>query len=325
MTYEEILAAAERLAPVARQTPVMTSRTLDRVCGSTLFLKCENFQRTGAFKFRGAYNALAQLSAPRGVLTYSSGNHAQAVACSGALLGIPTLVVMPFDAAEVKVRATREYGAEIVKTEPEGEPREAVAARIMEERELTLIPPFNHPQVIAGQGTAALELIREVEDLEVILTPCGGGGLLSGTAIAAKHLMPGVRVIGVEPAGAAKAARSLKSGKIEVMENPVTRADGLKPRALGDLTFGVIRSLVDDILTVSEEEIRAAVAFLWTRMKLIVEPSGAVSLAPLLAGRLGISAGKRVGVILSGGNADIPAVAAWLAEGESWKGGSPAT
>ena len=192
-----------------------------------------------------------------------------------------------------------------------------MAARILAERELTLIPPFNHPRVIAGQGTAALELIGEVEDLEVILTPCGGGGLLSGTAIAAKHLLPGVRVIGVEPAGAAKAARSLKSGTIEVVENPVTRADGLKPRALGDLTFGIIRSLVDEIVTVSEEEIRAAVAFLWTRMKLIVEPSGAVSLAPLLAGRLGISAGKRVGVILSGGNADIPAVAAWLAEAQT--------
>ncbi len=314
MNFQEIQAAAQRLAGVANPTPVMTSRTLDGITGSRLFLKCESLQRGGAFKFRGAYNTVSQLSdgeRKAGIITFSSGNHAQATALTGKLLGTSVVVVMPEDAPAVKRAATEGYGAEVV-TYAAGEvDREALARQIQAERGLTLLPPFNHPHVIAGQGTAALELAQGHADLDVVLAPCGGGGLLSGTAIAVKHLLPGARVIGVEPAGADNGTRAFAAGKIVRVEHPTTMADGLKPQALGDLTFAVIRAYVDDMVTVSEEEIRATLDFLWTRMKLVIEPSGAVALAPVFHGKLGL-AGKRIGVILSGGNADVGAVADWF-------------
>lgn len=313
-TFEDVLAAAGRIAGVAHQTPVATSRTLNELTGCEVFLKCENFQRVGAFKFRGAYNALSSLSGDEqraGVITYSSGNHAQAVALAGRLLGISVTVVMPLDAPAVKAQATRGYGAEVVTYDSAEAEREAVAAQIREQRGLVMIPPFDHADVIAGQGTATLELLREVEGLEAMLAPCGGGGSLSGAALVVKHERPGARVIGVEPEGSDCGTRAFRSGKIERVEKPETFADGLKPHALGRLTFAVIHEHVDDMVTVSEDEIRAALAFLWNRMKLVVEPSGAVALAPLLQRRCGLE-GKRVGVLLTGGNADIAAVAEWL-------------
>jgi threonine dehydratase len=318
MTFADVLAAAERLEGVAHHTPVMTSRTLNDLTGCEVFLKCENFQRVGAFKFRGAYNALSRLSEQEqraGVVTYSSGNHAQAVALAGKLLGIAVTVVMPQDAPAVKMQATRGYGAEVVTYDPAEGEREPIARRLQEERGLAIIPPFDHPHVIAGQGTATLELVRDVKGLEAMLAPCGGGGSLSGAALVVKHELPGARVIGVEPEGSDCGTRAFRSGRIERVDNPVTFADGLKPKALGELTFAVISEYVDDMVTVSEGEFRDALAFLWNRMKLIVEPSGAVALAPLLKRKVGLE-GRRVGVLLTGGNADIGAVADWLrAEG----------
>lgn len=318
MTFDEILAAAGRLDGVAHRTPVMTSRTLDDAAGCEVFLKCENFQRVGAFKFRGAYNTLSRLSPGEqrsGVVTFSSGNHAQAVAHAAALLGIEAVVVMPADAPQVKLAATRGYGAEVITFDPATEDREVLAQRIRQERGMVLVPPFDHPDVIAGQGTATLELVREVEGLEAMLTPCGGGGSLSGAALVMRHELPGARVIGVEPEGSDCGNRAFRSGRIEVVENPTTMADGLKPKSLGEHTLAVIRECVDDMVTVSEEEIRATLDFLWNRMKLVVEPSGAVSLAPVLHRKVGLE-GKRVGVLITGGNADVGAVADWLrAEG----------
>lgn len=314
MNHEQVLEAAQRLAGQANRTPVMTSRTLDARAGGSVSLKLESFQRGGAFKFRGAYNALCRLGEEQraaGALTYSSGNHAQAVALAGSLLGIRTVVVMPQDAPGVKREATEGYGAQVVTYDPAQQEREEVAARIQAEQGLTLVPPFDHPDVIAGQGTAALELAEQAGPLDVVLAPCGGGGLLSGTALAVKHLMPGARVIGVEPAGADNGNRAWRSGRIERVAQPKTMADGLKPKAVGEHTFAVIREYVDDMLTVTEEEIRSTLAFLWQRMKLVVEPSGAVALAPVFHGRIA-PAGARVGVIISGGNADVGAVADWF-------------
>lgn len=314
MTFAEIQAAAKRLDGVANPTPVVASRTLNEVCGNEVYLKCENFQRAGAFKFRGAYNTLSQLGARErqaGAITFSSGNHAQATALAAKLLGIEVVVVMPQDAPAVKRAATEGYGAEVVLHKPVEDDREQLANRIQAERGLTMVPPFNHPHVIAGQGTAALELVDAQGELDAVLTPCGGGGLVSGTAIAVKHLLPRARVIGVEPMGADNGARAFRAGRIERVAHPRTMADGLKPNALGDLTFAVIKEYVDDMVTVSEEEIRSTLEFLWTRMKLVIEPSGVVGLAPVLHRKLGLE-GKRIGVILSGGNADIGAVADWL-------------
>jgi len=314
MDFSSVQAAAERLKGAVHRTPVLTSRTLNERAGAEVFLKCENFQRAGAFKIRGAYNALAQFDPEQcraGVLTYSSGNHGQAVALAGRLLGIRALVVMPTDAPRVKVAAVQGYGAEVVTYDPAKEEREAVAERLMAERGMTLVPPFNHPDVIAGQGTAALELLADAGPLDTVLAPCGGGGLLSGTAIVAKHRQQGIRVIGVEPEGAATGNAAMAAGHIVRVENPRTMADGLKPKALGDLTFAAIRDHVDRMVTVTEEEIRSTLEFLWTRMKLVVEPSGAVGLAPLFHRKLS-KPGRRVGVILSGGNADIGAVADWF-------------
>ena len=314
ITFDQVSAAADILSGVAHKTPVMTSRTLNAMAGCEVVLKCENLQRVGAFKFRGAYNALSRLSESQrkaGVLAYSSGNHAQAVALAARLMDMRATIVMPANAPTVKLEATRGYGAEVVTYDPATQVREQVAQELASARGLAMIPPFDHPDVIAGQGTAALELMQQVEGLDVILAPCGGGGLLSGTAIAVKHVLPKSRVIGVEPAGADNGGRAFSSGKIEVVEHPDTFADGLRPKALGDHTFAVISKLVDQMVTVSEDDFRQALEFLWSRMKLVVEPSGAVALAPVLLRHLGLE-GKRVGVILSGGNADIGAVADWL-------------
>ena len=305
--YQGVLAAVERLAGVAHRTPVLTSRSLDEVTGNTVFLKCENFQRMGAFKFRGAYNAISRLSpaaAARGVITYSSGNHAQAVALAGRLLGVKTTVVMPADAPAVKLAATRKYGAEVVTYDRATMNREDLAAKLIEEHGYELIPPFNHPDVIAGQGTAARELIDEVFSLDMLLVPCGGGGLLSGCSVYTRNTLPACRIIGVEPATADDATRSFKTGTLQKIHNPQTIADGLRTESLGSITFPAIQKNVDEMITVSDADILDTMYYLWTRMKIVVEPSGATALAPLFKGLLPVK-GKRVGVILSGGNVDV--------------------
>lgn len=314
VTLQEVFAAADRLKGIVHETPVMSSRTLSERVGGSVFLKCENYQRAGAFKIRGAYNAMAQLNEAQrkgGVITYSSGNHAQAVALSGRLLGVKTVVIMPKNAPPIKKQATEGYGAEVVLYDPAKEDREEIAQRILKERPMTLIPPFNHRGVIAGQGTATLELISNTGLLDVMLAPCGGGGLLSGTAIAAKGMIKDVRVIGVEPESANKATLAKQQGRIVKIPNSPSMADGLKPNAVGDITLAHIMTLVDEMVTVSEEEIRSTTEFLWNRMKILVEPSGACALAAVFHGKVNVK-GMRAGVILSGGNADIGAVADWF-------------
>ncbi|MEL6383913.1 MAG: threo-3-hydroxy-L-aspartate ammonia-lyase [Cyanobacteria bacterium J06626_18] len=301
---DQILAAAQRLQDQAHDTPIAQSTTLNTQLGAAIFFKCENLQKIGAFKFRGAYNAIAQLSSEerdRGVIAYSSGNHAQAVARVGRDMGLKTVIVMPQNAPVAKRNATQGYGAEVVFYDPAHEIREDVAQTLQTKHGYTLIPPFNHPHVIAGQGTAALEFLREVE-LDILLVPCGGGGLLSGCAIAAKHLNPACKVIGIEPELADDATRSFRTGTLHRIPNPSTIADGTRTLSLGSLTFPLIREFVDDMQTVSEQAIMQAVAFLFYRMKLVVEPSGALGLAALLSGA--VQAEGRVGVILSGGNVD---------------------
>jgi threonine dehydratase len=312
-TYDDVVAAAERLRGIAHRTPVLTSHTVDERAGARVFLKCENFQRMGAFKFRGAYNALARLTADerrRGVITYSSGNHAQAVALAGRLLGAPVTVVMPSDAPAVKVAATRGYGGEVVLYDREAGPtREEIGARLASERGLVLIPPFDHPDVIAGQGTAALELFGETEALDLLLVPCGGGGLLSGCALAARALAPECRVVGVEPANADDATRSFRTRTLHTVHNPDTIADGVRTPSLGKITFPLVLQNVDDMVTVSEEAIVAATVFLWNRMKIVVEPTGALPAAALFEGAVP-ARGLRVGMVVSGGNVDFEAVLA---------------
>jgi threonine dehydratase len=310
---DTVLAAAARLRDVATRTPVHTSRTLDERTGARVFLKCENFQRGGAFKFRGAYNAVAQLSPEErrhGVLTFSSGNHAGAMALVGRLLEVRVTVVMPADAPAAKVAATRGYGAEVVTYDRAGRSREEIAAELQAERGMTLIPPYDHAAVVSGQGTAALELIEEVGPLDLLFVPCGGGGLLSGSALAAGYAAPGCRVIGVEPEAADDATRSFRSGTLATVHNPDTIADGLRTPSLGRITFPLVRAHVAEMRTVSETGIAGAMRFLWTRMKLVVEPSGAVPLAAVLDDDA--LAARRVGVILSGGNVDIASACALL-------------
>jgi threo-3-hydroxy-L-aspartate ammonia-lyase len=310
ISYSDIDAAALRLAGQAHRTPVMTSRTLNARVNAEVFCKCENFQRIGAFKFRGAYNALAQLGREekrRGVLTYSSGNHAQAVALAGQLLGVRTTIVMPQDAPPVKLAATRGYGAEVITYDTRKTTREALGNTIAAEREMAVIPPFDHPHVIAGQGTAAKELIEDAGTLDVLLVPCGGGGLLSGCAIAADALSPGCQVIGVEPEAGDDGTRSFRSKALQTCHNPQTIADGARTPSLGKLTFPIVLAYVYDMMTVSDREVLAAMLYLWERMKIVVEPTGALGAAGLLKRANGI-AGKRVGVILSGGNVDLAGV-----------------
>ena len=305
--FARIQAAAERLHPYAHRTPIATSRTLDARTNARVFLKCENFQRVGAFKFRGAFNAISLLSEAeraRGILTYSSGNHAQAVALACYIFGAQAHVVMPQDAPAIKRAATEGYGAHVIPYDPSTTTREALAATLAAEHGYTVIPPYDHPDVVAGQGTAALELCEEVGALDALLVPCGGGGLLSGSAIAAKALCPRCRVIGVEPELADDATRSFRSGTLHRVHNPPTIADGTRTPSLGKVTFPLVLRYVDDMQTVSEEAIVEAVRFLFYRLKLVVEPSGALGVAALLSGA--VSLRGRVGVILSGGNIDAP-------------------
>ncbi|MFO0889695.1 MAG: threonine/serine dehydratase [Isosphaeraceae bacterium] len=303
---DAIREAARRLEPWAHRTPVVTSRTLDGRCGSRVFIKCENLQRVGAFKVRGAMNAILQLDEGRrgaGVVTHSSGNHAQALALAGQLTGVPVTIVMPRTAPAVKRAATEGYGARIVLCEPTLASREATVAAEVERHGLTLIHPFNDWNVIAGQGTAGLELLDQAGPLDAVIAPVGGGGLLSGTALAMKGSSPTLRVIGAEPANADDARRSLEAGSIQQSNDPATIADGLRT-SLGDRTFAVISRLVDGIVTASEAEIIEATRFVWERLKLVIEPSSAVVVAPLLTGGLSLP-GLRVGIILSGGNVDV--------------------
>lgn len=307
MNYGNIEAAANHLRGVAHKTPVMTSRTVNEMTQNQVFFKCENFQRTGSFKFRGAYNALVQLSKEekqQGVLAYSSGNHAQAIALASQLLGISATIIMPEDAPEVKQKATREYGAEVILYDKQEISREELAATLSRDRALTVIPPYNRAEVIAGQGTTAKELIEEVGELDTLLVCCGGGGLLSGCAIAAKTLSPGCQVIGVEPANADDAARSFHSKQLHRVHNPDTIADGARTPSLGELTFPLILHYVDDLVTVSELAILQTMFFLWKRMKIVVEPTGALAAAALLEGMISLR-DRRVGVIISGGNVDV--------------------
>jgi threonine dehydratase len=316
VTYADVEAAAARLEGVAHRTPVATSRQFDELTGCRAFFKCENLQRMGAFKFRGAYNALSQLDEGErrgGVVAFSSGNHAQAVALAGRLLGIPAVIVMPADAPAVKVAATRGYGAEVVFYDrAAGQSRHEVASRIAAEKGATLIPPFDHAHVIAGQGTATKELIEEVGPLDDLFVCCGGAGLLSGSAIAAQHLSPGIRVVGVEPAAGDDVARSFRSKTLQRVDNPQTIADGARTEAAGAITFPLVLRHVQDVITVTDDELVAAMRFLWERMKLVVEPTGALATAGVMSGPLDVR-NRRVGIILSGGNVDLKAVAALFA------------
>ena len=305
--FEDVARAHERIAAHAKRTPVLTSSTIDAATGAQVFFKCENFQRMGAFKFRGAYNALAQLSAEerrRGVITYSSGNHAQAVALAGKLLGIPATIVMPADAPRVKLEATRGYGAELITYDPSQEDRETIARRVGAERGLTVVPPYDHPHIVAGQGTAAKELIEDAGPLDVLLVPCGGAGLLSGCAVAARRLLPDCRVIGVEPAAGDDATRSFRTRSLQTVRNPDTIADGARTPSLGKVTFPLVLHYVSDMLTVDDDELLRSMFFLWERMKIVVEPTGALGAAALLGKKLDAH-GLRVGVVLSGGNVDL--------------------
>jgi threonine dehydratase len=312
VTYADVAAAHERIKPHATRTPVLSSAAIDAAAGARVFFKCENLQNMGAFKFRGAYNALSQLKNPKGVIAFSSGNHAQAVALAGRMLGIKTVIVMPDNAPKVKLEGTRSYGAEVV-IYGKNEDREAVAGKIQKERDLVLIPPFNHPHVVAGQGTAAKELIEETGPLDYLLVPVGGGGLISGCSIAAKHLAPGCRVIGVEPANGNDVTLSFQQKKIVKIDVPETIADGARTQAPGDVTFPLILKNVDEMLTVTDDELLRAMFTLWERLKTIVEPTGALAACALLEKKLSAS-GRRVGVILSGGNVDLGwAASAWRA------------
>lgn len=322
ITLTDILAAADRIAPYAHRTPVLTARSLDERCGGSIFLKCENFQRVGAFKFRGAMNAVLQLTEAErkaGVVTHSSGNHAQALALAGRLSGVPVCVVMPRTAPAIKRAATEGYGARVVSCEPTLADREATVARLVAEHGYTLVHPYDDWRVIAGQGTASLELLDQAGPLDVVVTPCGGGGLLSGTAIAVKSASPSTRVIGAEPKNADDARRSLEAGRIVPSEDPKTVADGLRT-SLGERDFSVIRRLVDAIVTATEAEILDAMRFVWERFKIVIEPSCAVPVAAILNGQID-AMGKRVGVVITGGNVDLDPLFRALAE--TWLAPAP--
>ncbi|MGD0130859.1 MAG: pyridoxal-phosphate dependent enzyme [Bryobacteraceae bacterium] len=303
----EIQAAAERTRGIVRRTPVFTSRTFDALANARLFFKCENFQRGGAFKIRGASNFILSIpdgDLPRGVVTYSSGNHGQAVAIAAAERGIAATIVMPADAPALKLAATRAHGARIVTYDRATEDREAIAQRIAEETGATIVPPYDHPWTIAGQGTATLELLDEIPDLDALVVPIGGGGLISGSAIAAHAIRPGIRVFGVEPEQGNDTLLSLRAGQRIGIALPETIADGLRATKPGALTFPIVQKHVEDIVLVSDAEIRDAMNFLLSRMKILVEPSGAASAAAVTLRRI---SGSRIGVVLSGGNVDLPA------------------
>jgi threonine dehydratase len=314
LRYEDVEAAAKRIEGFAHRTPVATSRTLNERLGAQVFLKCENLQRMGAFKFRGAWNTLSQRvpeARERGVIAYSSGNHAQAVALVSRLIGASATIVMPKDAPRAKREATEGYGARIVTYDPATESREDIARSLSAGKDPLLIPPFDHEDVVAGAGTAARELFQETGALDVLLVPVGGGGLLSGSALTARALHPGCRVIGVEPEAGDDGQRSFKSGTLQTVHNPRTIADGARTPSLGRITFPLIQANVDDMLTVSDADLVETMRFVWERMKLVVEPTGVLGLAAAFRGRLDVR-GKRVGAIVSGGNVDIPAAADWF-------------
>jgi threonine dehydratase len=312
-TADDVKRAARQIAGVAHRTPVFTSRTVDARVDANVFFKCENFQRAGAFKFRGAYNALSRLSPAqqaRGVVAYSSGNHAQAVALAGQILGIPCTIVMPADAPAVKRDATVGYGGRVITYDRGRESREAIGNRLAAEQGLTLIPPFDHPDVIAGQGTATLELLEDVGFLDILLVPCGGGGLLSGAALIAGDLAPDCRVIGVEPAAGDDATRSFKTGSLQTVHNPATVADGARTSSLGTYTFPLVTTRVADMMTVDDAALLRTMFYLWERLKLVVEPTGALGAAALLESAVAAGA-RRIGVVLSGGNVDLDEVGGW--------------
>ena len=307
VTYADVADAAQRLDDVVHRTPVMTSRTVNTRTDADVVFKCENFQRTGAFKIRGGYNAVSRLppeDKERGVVTYSSGNHAQAVALAGRLLGVDATIIMPETAPQVKLDATRGYGAEVIEYDPDKTVREELGQRLAEERGLTLIPPYDHPDVVAGQGTVGDELFDQAGALDVLLVCCGGGGLLSGCALAARHHAPDCTVIGVEPDAGDDATRSFHSGELQTVKNPDTVADGARTPYLGDVTFPLVLEHVDDMVTVSDAALLEAMHLLWQRMKMVVEPTGALGAAALLdevvPGR-----NRRIGVVVSGGNVDL--------------------
>lgn len=317
ISFDAVAAAHERMRGVAHRTPVFTSATANAAIGAEIFFKCENFQRMGAFKFRGGYNALAQFTPEqrtRGVVAFSSGNHAQAVALSAKLLGIPAVIIMPKDAPAAKVAATKGYGATVVEYDRYTEDRAAIGNRLAEEKGLTLIPPYDHPHVMAGQGTAAKELIEETGPLDALLTPLGGGGLLSGCAVAAKALCPDIDVYGVEPEAGNDGQQSFRSGKIVSIATPKTIADGAQTQFLGEYTFPVIRELVRDVFTATDAELVEAMRFFAERMKMVVEPTGCLAAAAVFAKKFPV-AGKRIGVVLSGGNVDVAAYGAFLRDG----------
>ena len=328
VTIDDVRAAAARLEGVARRTPVMTSRSLDEAVGANVFVKCENLQRVGAFKFRGAYNAMAKLGETRGtlrargVLTYSSGNHAQAVALAASIVGMPAVIVMPDNAPRVKLEATRAYlsyapeGSEVVVYDHATTVREELGGRLAAERGLTVVPPYDHPDVIAGQGTVALEFFDEVGDLDWLFVCCGGGGLLSGCAVAGKSMRPGCRVAGVEPEAGDDVTRSFREGVLRSVRNPDTVADGARTPYAGRYTFPLICAYVDEMVTVSDAELLRAMGLLMERLRVVVEPTGALATAGAIRlaqeGRGGL-AGSRVGVVITGGNVDLAALSGLLA------------
>ena len=304
-SFESVVAARERLRGVAHRTPVVTSHTLDELTGSQVFLKCENLQRMGAFKFRGAYNRIVQLDAKareRGVVAFSSGNHAQGVALACKLLNVPATIVMPSDAPKSKIAATKGYGAGIVFYDRHKSHRAEIAQAICAEKNATLIPPFDDPEIVAGAGTAALELLEDVPNLDVIVAPVGGGGLLSGSALAAHGVNRDIVLYGVEPETGNDFQQSLERGEVVHIDVPVTIADGLQTQAPGEITFPIVREHVKSIVTVTDDQLREAMRFAFERLKLVVEPSGAASLAAIMSGK--VSSGSRVGAIMSGGNVD---------------------
>ena len=316
-TYADVVSAAATLKGIAHRTPVVTSATADRLTRARLFFKCENLQRMGAFKFRGAFNAISNLTADErraGVLTYSSGNHAQAIALAGKLLGVKTTIIMPLDAPAAKKAATQGYGATIVDYDRYTEDRDAIGRKMQQETGMTLIPPYDHLHVIAGQGTAAKELFEDVGELDYLLVCLGGGGLLAGSALAAGALSPACKVYGVEPQAGNDGQQSFRKGEIVTIVPPRSIADGALTPYLGQLTFGVIRHRVTDILTVTDPQLVATMKFFAERLKLVVEPTGCLGAAVALQGGLDFPEGSRVGVILSGGNVDLTAYAGFLAQ-----------
>jgi threonine dehydratase len=316
-TYEDVVRAAQTLKGVAHRTPVLTSATADRLTGAKVFFKCENLQRMGAFKFRGGYNAIANLSPEQrraGVLTYSSGNHAQAIALAGKLLGVATTIIMPHDAPAAKKAATQEYGATVVSYDRYKQDREDVARDIQQKTGMAIIPPYDHLHVIAGQGTAALEVREDVGELDYLLVCLGGGGLLAGSALAASVLSPQCKMFGVEPEAGNDGQQSLRKGEVVRIEPPRSIADGALTLYLGQLTFGVIKQRVKDILTVTDPQLIATMKFFAERMKIVVEPTGCLGAAALMHGALSVEKGARVGVILSGGNVDLAAYAGFLTQ-----------